>query len=172
MRASEATSLLLCLACLGAGDAGATPTPDATQHITVQLQGAPAESSFFLTRTGGEPIQLEDNAAALLEGRFEIPAARSVQLRLLEGGPDGTLLWDGLALLTDQQQATIAFSYVNEGDQRRAARVATCPSPIPAAGGEPSGPILVALGWGGLVLGYLAVLVLGWALRWRREGAA
>jgi hypothetical protein len=172
MRAYKATSLLLCLACLGASSDPAAPGPGpaATQRITVQLQGAPAESSFFLDPVGVDPIQLADNAAALLEGSFEIPAARSVQLRLLEGGPTGTLLWDGLALLSDQQHATIAFSYVIEGEQHRAARVASCPAPTPAAGSEPSGPFMWALGWGGLVLGYLAVLVLGWALRRRNQG--
>lgn len=172
MRASKATPLLLCLACLGAGGQAPPPeAPQATQRVTVQLRGAPAESSFFVQRVGEQAIPLQDNAAALLEASLALEPARSVQLRLLEGGPEGATLWDGLVLLTDQRQATVAFSYVIEGERRAAARVASCPAPTPPAGSEPSGPWLLALGWGGLVLGYLGVLVLGWAIRRRDQGS-
>ena len=171
MRATKAFTPLLCLACLGAGGpATAAPHGD-TQRITVRLQGAPAEAQIFAERVGHETVQLVDNSSALLEAHFDAQPSRTAHLRLVEGGPDGELLWDGLALLSDGVHTHIAFSYVVEGEQHRAARVATCPAPTPVGGSEPLGPHLLALGWGGLVLGYLGFLVLGWRVRGRGQGA-
>jgi hypothetical protein len=163
--------LLLCLT--GLIQAQPVPSSDAAvQRIVIQLQGAPAEARYFARSDQGE-VELLDDAGALRVGQLERPPARSLQLELFQRDPGGERsLWGGLIMLGDRHQETLAFSFESQGQQVAALRVPSAPSLHMSAGQEPAGAYRLALGWGGLVLAYLAVLVLGWALRARGTGEA
>ncbi len=167
----KAASLLLCMASLAHGQQA--PPADELQRITVQLYGAPAEKSFTVERELGDRVPLVDNAAAVREGVFEAVPARSVQLRLLQLDEVGEIeLWSGLAMLTDRSREVLAFSYQVDDQYARALRVPAAPSLHVAAGQEPVGAYRLAMGWGALVLAYLGIMVVGWAIRSRRQGSA
>jgi hypothetical protein len=166
----KAVPLLLCLVWLSARaqEAPARSEDLQLQRITIQLRDAPQEHSYYVQRPGFEPLPLEDNGAAVLEVSIEAPPARSVQLTLRQDDPSyGTTLWHGLAMLGDRNQERIAFGYENDQGRVSAVRVAASPSLHPAAAGSASRAYLLAMGWGGLVLGYLGLLVVGWAVRSR-----
>ncbi len=144
-------------------------TEGPTQRLEIQLYGVPADLGVLVERGDGEREELLDNGEALRVATLEGPPARSVQLRLLQlDGRSETELWGGLAMLADHDHEILSFSYMVEGQQPVVRRVPSSPSLHMSAGDEPAGAYRLAIGWGGLVLGYLAVLVLGWAIRGRR----
>jgi len=166
---------MLCLAGLAIGQSGPSgPAPsEALQQLTVQVHGVPSDLTITAERGGTERIELTDNGAALLVGELVGPPARSVQLRLLQRGPAGeTEIWQGIAMLGDHRQQTLAFSYELQDQWPRVERVPASPPLHSATGDEPAGAYHIALGWGGLVLGYLGILVVGWAIRGRRQDQA
>lgn len=166
----KAASLTLCMASLAWQVAPAhAQAPAQLQRITIQLHGAPAELSVFAQRDDRQALELQDNGAAVLEGWFDATPSRSVQLRLTQLDERGeTQLWSGLAMLTDRSQELLAFSYQNDGQGVSALRVPASPSLHLAAGDEPLGAYRLAMGWGALVLAWLGILVVGWAVRGRR----
>jgi len=172
----KAAILLLCLAELAHAQPApaAAPAPEPVQRVTIQLHGAPAELDILAEHGGDTIIELHDNGAAVREGWFEAPPRRSVQIRLLQrSAGDESELYSGLAMLGDRSGELLAFSYQAHDPQAHdpqahALRVPASPPLHLTAGAEPAGPYRLALGWGALVLGYLGVLVVGWAIRGRR----
>ena len=167
----KAAILLLCLAALAHAQQApaAAPAPEPVQRITIQLRGAPEDLGILAEHGGDAVVELHDNGAAVREGWFEGPPRRSVQLRLFQRSAGGeSELYSGLAMLGDRSSELLAFSYQAHDQQPHALRVPASPPLHLSAGAEPVGPYRLALGWGALVLGYLGVLVVGWAVRGRR----
>jgi hypothetical protein len=165
------TLLLLCL--IGLLQAQPAPTTEASpQQVVIQLAGAPADARYYAQHADGR-IELADDAGALRVGVIEQRPSRSIQLELLQQGTAGERsLWSGLVMLGDRRQETLAFTFQSQGQRVSARRVPSAPSLHMSAGEEPAGAYHLALGWGALVLAYLAVLVIGWAIQGRRKGLA
>jgi len=162
----RAPAALLCLATLAA----TSPEP---QRIEVRIKGVPSEARVYASRDGAAPVELLDDAAAQRTASIPGAPARSARIELeQQDGAGRRVLFDGLVLLPDQREERLAFTWIRDAAGPRAERVAQSPNLALPSGRDPLDPRLLALGWGGLLLGWCGTLALCWSLRGRRGAQA
>ena len=143
-----------------------------SQRIEVIVRGVPAGHTLVAEREGTATLVLEPDPTGGLAGAFLGAPRRSVHLRLREQVADGAgASWGSTVILPQRglNQVEYAWSETEEGP--RVDLVSVHPTQGGARRFSDATRTNLALGWGVVVLGYLAVLVLAHVPSQKRGGA-
>jgi hypothetical protein len=159
------TGLLLAALSAPAGAVDLSDAPSAgegAQSITLLLRDTPpgvAPRAVY----GDDAVNLEPIGSAVHAGTLRAPPARVAAIQVLDVGTDPpTLLYDGMIALPDQRRSVLAFRFPPATPEAPPARTLER-VPLAIEMGDTVAldqrvPFLVGMGWGLLVLLYVAAL--------------
>jgi hypothetical protein len=159
----RAVALVAALGCVAA-DVPADATDARSQALTVYVRGADAQTTISASRPDLGTITLSDPGIGLVQGTFVGTPVRFTQLELLATVRGSTFpVYDGLVVLSDAREDTIAFQF----DGHRARRIPIAPSARIDIALDERVNWWIAFGWGALALAWAGLLGTLWTLRQR-----
>lgn len=130
-----------------------------TQSITLIVDHVPPATKIMAERVGTGTFVLEGEGDTVY-GTLQGAPTRFLQLRLFIENQGRHQLFDGVLPLVDANREVLAFEVVDQGPKAHALRVPDPPVAAPDVAIDPRAKSVVGYGWGVLVLGYVAALVI------------
>lgn len=154
---------VLLLVCIALTSTAMDWTGEGTQTVTIFVRGVDKQTDITAEWSGVGTITLADPGIGVVSGGFRSEPARFMQLRLTAvGGGESFTIYDGLIVLADASNESIAFEYVR---RKAARRIPVAPSARVDLALDERATWWVGFGWGALALCWVGLMGALWAFR-------